>query len=295
MGKKLATLLQTPSPRTAPFWGRRMSILGILTVLIATLLQAPAAPALAWGFLNQQIADEARKYAIDSWQGQCKVFAQKIVNAVLSANGTGAAVGGYGSPGGAYYGAYERAGGVLVGVNDAQPGDLIQTIKEAEKNWDYPTEQGLHTAIVVSRTSTTGTYVVRDSNWHKDERVKEHDWSPASWASARGAAAYVWRFGSVQPAVVDPGWTSVPGWASDVAMTQIAGGWEMFHIGGDGTIYRRKNQYGTATTWAAIPGPRAKRIAVMSSADGRAELFYIGLNNQVYHHWESSPGGDISR
>lgn len=157
---------------------------------------SPGAPAFGWTFANQQIAYQARSYGIGTWQGQCKVFAGNVVNAVLSRNGISARVGGYGTPGGAYYGAYERAGGVLVGVNDAQPGDLIQTINAASKNSDSPPLQGLHTAIVVARTATAGTYVVRDSNWGLDERVAEHNWSPATWAQSRNAAAYVWRFGT---------------------------------------------------------------------------------------------------
>jgi len=94
-------------------------------------------------------------------------------------------------------GAYQNAGGSPVGSNDAQPGDLIQKINEAQKNQDYPTTKGLHTAIVVARTSTSGTYVVRDSNWNLDEKVSEHQWSPGSWAAGQRAGAYVWRFGTV--------------------------------------------------------------------------------------------------
>ena len=290
-----ASLPTAIDARTPGARGRRIPVVVLAFLLVATATQLVMAPAKAWGFLNQQIADEAARHAIGSTQGQCKVFAQNVVNVVLAANGISARVGGYGSPGGAYYGAYQQGGGVLVGINDAQPGDVIQTIRESQKNSDYPTLQGLHTAVVVGRTATAGTYVVRDSNWNRDEKVAQHNWAPATWAANRGAKAYVWRFGSVQPAQVNPGWVHVPGWASDVAMVGIAGGWEMFHIGGNGTIYRRKNQYGVATSWTAISGPRAKRIAVMSSSDGRAELFYIGMNDQIYHHWESTPGGDISR
>jgi hypothetical protein len=179
--------------------------------------------AAAYGFPNSQIADQARAYGIGTWQGQCRVFAGNVVNAVLARNGIGARVGGYGSPGGAYYGAYQNAGGGLVGVNDGQPGDLIQTVNPGQKNSDNPTTTGLHTAIIVARTGTTGTYVVRDSNWTLNETVQEHNFSPAAWAAARVAAVYVWRFGSVGASPEGsfdelsspPGAVRVRGWAAD--------------------------------------------------------------------------------
>lgn len=98
-----------------------------------------------------------------------------------------------------------------------------------------------------------------------------------------------------QPDSVNPGWVSQGGAALDVAFATISGGWEMFHIGTNNVIYRRKAQNGVATGWTEISGPRAKKIAVATSSDGRVELFYIGLNNAIYHHWETTPGGDISR
>ncbi|MFN8104267.1 MAG: hypothetical protein U0U69_07370 [Acidimicrobiia bacterium] len=173
-----------------------MSLLLVFAFAGATFaIQGTAAR--AWAFPAQQIAERARSYGIGTREGQCKVFAQNVVNSVLVANGISARVGGYGSPGGAYFGAYQNAGGTLIGTNDGQPGDLIQTINPAQRNSDYPTWNGLHTAIIVARTSTQGTYVVRDSNWNLDEKVSEHSWAPASYAVARGAAAYVWRFGNV--------------------------------------------------------------------------------------------------
>ena len=122
------------------------------------------------------------------------MFAGNVVNVVLARHGISTRVGSYGSPGGAYYGAYRQAGGSLVGTNDAQPGDLIQTINATQKNSDNPTTSGLHTAIVVALTFTPGTYTVRDSNWSStnDELAREHAWAPASYASA-----YIWRFGTV--------------------------------------------------------------------------------------------------
>lgn len=97
--------------------------------------------------------------------------------------------------------------------------------------------------------------------------------------------------GGAQPNSVDPGWNADGGWASDIAIvTNPNVGWEKFHVGGSNVIYRRL----PGQPWTAIAGPRATRIAVAASTDGRAELFYIGMNGAVYHQWESTPGGGIS-
>src|SRR4051812_34578866 len=76
-------------------------------VLVALILCTPAASAdAAWSFANSQISEAANSYALGSLGGQCRVWAGDVVNAALSANGTGTRIGGYGSAGGAYYGAY---------------------------------------------------------------------------------------------------------------------------------------------------------------------------------------------
>jgi hypothetical protein len=150
-----------------------------------------------YGFANSQISAKAQSYAVGSHGGTCKVWAANVVNAVLAANGITAQIGGYGSPGGAYYGAYQNAGGVLVSASDAQPGDLVQIIVASQKNSDYPTGT-LHTAIIVGLTSTPGTFLLRDSNWNSpDMKVFQHTLDPVSWATANGATAYFWRFGTV--------------------------------------------------------------------------------------------------
>lgn len=96
------------------------------------------------------------------------------------------------------------------------------------------------------------------------------------------------------PAPLSVGWTNYPGTAKEVAFATITGGWELFHLGTDNVIYRKILRGGTLSGWQAIGGPRAKKIAATTSSDGRVELFYIGMNDQVYHHWESSPGGSIA-
>jgi hypothetical protein len=189
----------TESPRV----GSRPARLALGAALAAfiALVGLVVSPGVAYAlsFANGQIATKARSVPVGTYGGQCKPWAASMVNSVLAANGISRRVTGYYS-GGAYYQAYLNGGGTLIAVNDvskAQPGDLIQTINPAQRTSDWPTTRGLHTAIVVARTSTVGTVVVRDSNWNLDQRVREHTWTPVAWASARGAAAYLWRFGTV--------------------------------------------------------------------------------------------------
>lgn len=160
-----------------------------------------ASPAQAHEFSNDLISSQALATEIGSYGGQCKVFAQAVVNSVLKQRHIKHRVRGYGTPGGAYYGSYRRAGGVRVDLSDAQPGDLIQVITRRFKRSDSPPRRDdegdsvLHTAIVV-KLLAPGTFRVRDSNWHGDETVQEHKWKPRTWRRS-GAAVYVWRFGKV--------------------------------------------------------------------------------------------------
>ncbi len=113
--------------------------------------------------------------------------------------------------------------------------------------------------------------------------------NPVPWLTANSPK-------SSTPIPVSLNWVQYPGAANDVAMTTIRGGWEMFHVGTNNVIYRKTLRDGALSGWVAISGPRALRVAATQSSKsyGRAELFYIGLNHQVYHQWESSPGGTMS-
>lgn len=96
------------------------------------------------------------------------------------------------------------------------------------------------------------------------------------------------------PGPLSVSWVGYPGTAREVAFATITGGWELFHLGTDNVIYRKIYRGSTPSGWQAVAGPRAKKIAATTSTDGRVELFYIGMNDQIYHHWESSPGGSIA-
>jgi hypothetical protein len=183
-----------------PIWavGARRIVLVLATLAGGLgLVLISARPVLAtYSFPENQIAQQAESYPDGYSGGQCRVWAGNVVNQVLAANHTGAVVGGYGSPGGAYYGAYADAGGVLVDTAAGQPGDLVQFINAAQKNSDNPSGF-LHTAIIVATTSTPDTYVLRDSNWNWSGKVSQHTLNIASWARSNGVSAYVWRFGTI--------------------------------------------------------------------------------------------------
>ena len=188
---------------------------GLVLAVLLLPLAGDVSRAAAWSFPNQEIVTQAMSYPINSNQGTCKEFATTVVNAVLAANGILARVGGYGSPGGCYYGSYQNAGGTLIGewgptdgagsqaaIQNAVPGDLIQAIPDGYQNSDYPPTTGLHTAIVIA-VNSPGDYQVRDSNWAGNDEVEQHDWNLNSIPSEsywRGSTVYVWRFGTVAPA-----------------------------------------------------------------------------------------------
>jgi hypothetical protein len=190
-----------PRARQTAFVSRRLLLKGAVLVpaTAAGLVAAWQSTAFAsYSFPNSEIVAKAESYPVGYLGGQCKVWVEDVVNAVLAANGIGARVGGYGSPGGAYYGAYADAGGTLIGASEAQPGDVVQFIKAAQKNSDYPSGT-LHTVIIVGMTSTPGTYMVRDCNNPAGSLRVHADWAmnPLSWAASHGVSAYFWRFGSV--------------------------------------------------------------------------------------------------
>lgn len=166
-----------------------------------------AAPAQAWDFPAEDIAEHALAQR-EGHGGQCKVFAQKVVNDILAREGIKARVTGYGTPGGAYFGAYKRAGGMLVSAESGQRGDVIQVIPARNKNKDFPAtrdkndESILHTAIIVD-TIKPGVYQVRDSNYVAHETIGTHRWNPIEWRE-RGVEVYVWRFGQAPDPVVVP-------------------------------------------------------------------------------------------
>ncbi len=177
-------------------------------VAVAAVSAVGAAPAQAWEFPAEDIAEHAAAAPDGGYGGQCKVFAEQMINDVLRRHGVKARITGYGTPGGAYFGAYERAGGIQIDSESGQRGDLIQVITPEKKNKDFPptrdkhNESILHTAIILKRVEP-GVYLVRDSNYVAYETIGTHKWNPMQWRT-RGVEVYVWRFGQAPDPQVVP-------------------------------------------------------------------------------------------
>ena len=186
---------------------RRLALIAAAGAGVIATAGLGIAPAHAWDFPAEQIGDHAAAEPV-GYGGQCKVFAERMVNEVLAKRGIKARITGYGTPGGAYFGAYERAGGTLVDSESGQRGDLIQVITPEKKNKDFPptrdkhNESILHTAIILKAISP-GVYLVRDSNYVGYETIGTHRWNPMSWRE-RGVEVYVWRFGQAPDPIVIP-------------------------------------------------------------------------------------------
>ncbi len=253
---------------------RRLAALVVASAVVGATLSTISATAAdaSWSFPNIEIANQAQSYKLGSWGGQCKVFGATVVNAVLAANDISARVGGYGSPGGAYYGAYKNAGGTLVSFKDALPGDVIQTVNRHHKHSDHPPLSGLHTAIVVARTSSANVVVVRDSNYSSpgDERIREHTWDPVAFAKTRNSAVYVWRFGTV---ATTPWAASVVGKSSwsDAGLSKP---WDLTKAYPGETGYLQFQLLNTGTqTWSST-GTNPVRLGTALPQD-RASALYV--------------------
>ncbi len=146
-----------------------------------------------FAFKNQELVDQALSYPDGIFSAepslQCRPFVVNKVLDVVRARHNLKPLKGYGDPDGCYYGDYLHHGGVLVDINSAAPGDIIQMIPKGHKteNSTMPTA-GLHTVIVISVTSP-GHYRVRECIYGK---VGNSDWSQADWSASD---IYIWRFG----------------------------------------------------------------------------------------------------
>lgn len=93
---------------------------------------------------------------------------------------------------------------------------------------------------------------------------------------------------------VTPSWApEAETYATHVAATAITGGWEIFQVGRSGQIYRKIFKGTTTSGWTKVPNAFGRRVAAMTSGDGRAELFFIDLNGSIQHRWETTPGGNM--
>ena len=187
---------------------------------------------------------------------------------------------------------YTTYGHMVVGSVEVHAGQFVAKGQEIGKIGQTGCATGPHVHFQTSTcTGTSGNAPVAGAScslWNTPDPAVNS--SVTARTEIDGSYNYS-GMGGAQPNSVDPGWHADGGWASDIAIvTNPNVGWEKFHVGGSGQIYRRL----PGQNWTAIKGVVGPRVAVTASIDGRAELFYIGMNGAVYHHWEKSPGGDIS-
>jgi hypothetical protein len=139
--------------------------------LTATVVSATSSQAT---YRGTEMVSHARVY-VGTWQGQCKVFVQKIHNEVYASNlGTG------------YYQAYIDAGYHRVTKSEVVAGDIIQETDSGSHT------TGIHTAIVVSDPAGDNIRVI-DSNFVASNIVGIHDYNPTTHASSHGGVAYYWH------------------------------------------------------------------------------------------------------
>lgn len=81
-------------------------------------------------------------------------------------------------------------------------------------------------------------------------------------------------------------WEGLGGYATELAAARSGSNWEVFHVGGSGTMWRATQaNHG----WSQVQG-WASKITAATSRDGRVELFHVGGGGNVFHAWQTSPG-----
>lgn len=168
-----------------PMSQHRAALAAILVAVVA-IFTLTAVPAFAAPAPSNPIAAKALTYD-GSWQGECWQFVKKVVR---EATGN--------EMGFDYRQGFFDAGGVEVTVANAQPGDIIQIVDDANSgaNADYP---GLHTSIVIENLGG-GNFHVIDSNQNYDGVVHHREnYSPAAAAARWGLDFHIYRI-PVNPA-----------------------------------------------------------------------------------------------
>jgi Bacterial SH3 domain len=165
-----------------PMSQHRPALAAILVAFVAVLTAglsahtATAAPAPAPG----SIASVALSYD-GTWQGECWIFAKKVV-----AEATGHQMGFD------YRQGYFDAGAVEVKPANAQPGDVIQVADDNNTSPDA-SYNGLHTSIVIDNLGD-GTFNVVDSNRDFDGIVHQRaGYDPAASAARFGLEYHIYR------------------------------------------------------------------------------------------------------
>lgn len=217
-----------------PMSQHRPALVAILVAIVAVLVFSAAGSSVASAQTppTNPIAATALSYD-GTWQGQCWQFMKKVVR-----EATGKEVGFD------YRQGYFDAGASEVSITDAQPGDIIQLVRDSDTSpsADYP---GLHTAIIL-RVQGGGSFTVVDSNQNWDGMVNVRaGYKPAEIAAARDVNFHVYRITATSTAVSPralPVTAPVPGQtfaAGDRVVTYTPGDVLNVRSGPAGTVVRR--------------------------------------------------------
>ena len=145
-------------------------------VAAATAGVVPSGPGVSSADAASAMVTHARNY-IGTYQGQCKVFVQKIYAEVYPGTlGTG------------YYQAYVNAGYHRVSKANVVPGDIVQETDSGSHT------TGIHTAIISGDPAGVDLKVI-DSNFVAPNKVGEHTYNPDAHAASHGGVAYYWHKG----------------------------------------------------------------------------------------------------
>ena len=250
-------------------------------------------PQLGGGYPNTRIA-EVGLSRLGQYGGQCK----EAVNIWVAIASNGAQ-----HLGGDYLANYRAEGGVEVGRDQAVAGDIIQ-LNGPNGRYYY---EGMHTAVVVSHTQGSNSFVVVDSNWNWHETVMKHEWNPYISAAAHGLSVHIWRMGSAgsPPSEPPPGGTGGPGIGPAAGLTDLdfvktanTAGTVEVHWASAGSKYQQRG--GDYTSDFALPGPHDGTWDLFGSENGAPELGFVDTaantgTGTVEVHWDVLSGGSYKR
>ncbi|MBI4744773.1 MAG: hypothetical protein HY776_08180, partial [Actinobacteria bacterium] len=182
----------------------RMTSFLIVLIVFSILIQAIPANAIDLRISNDALANEALSHPIGSDGGTCKEFVKHVFNSVAAAVGSSLRIGS------GYRACYLNAGGVEVSGSDAVRGDFIQINKDSDPKNYY---SGMHSAIVLENYHN-GSFLVIDSNWNWDEKVRTHTWNPTAYAISKGLSAHFYRLGTIAPPTPAYAWQFISQTAS---------------------------------------------------------------------------------
>src|SRR5208337_3868673 len=163
---------------------------------------------------------------------------------------------------------------VLYRFSELDPGDQTGSIRAALLG--APTDKAAHLAAGCNADGRLEVFYIGTDD------VLRHNWQMATGATAGWSGQYLFTDSVLT--------------AKQIAIgTNTDGRLEMFYIGKDDILYHAwQLAPGGGTGWSGgdlltTAQNTAKQLAVASNADGRLEVFYIGMDDILYHVWQAKP------